>query len=142
MAKGLKKLVGVTLAVVLAAALAIYVLRPTAQPSTSSVVNPPGTDTGTDPPACTDNGQGKANGHDKDAESAKDKDRGKGHGQEKDNGSAKDRGHGHDSDRDGDKKHEKHVDERCGEPTKKPDRPDKPEKRKDGAGSEGRRNDK
>jgi len=135
MAKGLKKLVGVTLAVVLVAALAIYVLRPATPPSTSSVVNPPGTDANPDPQCPADaRSQGKGHGHEKDKESAKDKaENGKGHGHDP----TKERGHGDDPDRHGDKKHEKHASDPCGEP--KPDRPDKPEKRPD---SDGRRKEK
>jgi hypothetical protein len=51
---GYKKLVGVTLAVILVAAAAAFVLRPNAGPNTSAVidepeVNDPGTGPGTDP---------------------------------------------------------------------------------------------
>lgn len=140
MAKGLKKLVGVTLAVVLAAALAIYVLRPTTPPSTSSVVTPPGADANPDPQCPADgHSHGKGHGHDKDKESAKDKtENGKGYGLDK----TKERGHGYDPDRHGDPKHEKHAGDLCGEPTQQPDKPDKAEKRENRADSEGRRKDK
>jgi hypothetical protein len=79
MEEGLKKLVGVTLAVAIAAAVVIYVLRPATGPSTSSVENP----------ACSDHGagEGKALGHDKTQAAAKaTDDRGKGHasGQDRD----------------------------------------------------------
>jgi hypothetical protein len=62
MEKGLKQLVGVTLAVVLASAVAIYALRPAV--SSSGVGNPPGTDK---KPACDGLGEspGKAHGHEK-----------------------------------------------------------------------------
>jgi len=49
---GFKKLVGVTLAVVLVAAVAAFVLRPNTGPNTSAVINDPeADDPGTDPAA-------------------------------------------------------------------------------------------
>ncbi len=49
---GLKKLVGVTLAVVIATAVAVYVLRPTATPNSSQVVvSEPGPTNGPQTPA-------------------------------------------------------------------------------------------
>src|SRR5947209_8069781 len=107
----LKRLVGITLAVVIAAALVIYVLRPTASPGPSSLVgNDPGTTTGhpkgdhNKPPAGghsqppTDEGTCAGSGH------------GHGHGHGHDGGACgttKDRGH-HSEGKGHTKSHDKH----------------------------------
>jgi len=78
---GLKKIVGVTLAVVLVTALVVYVLRPPAMPTTTSTaepgtptVQPPPTDQGT----CRDQGHGH---HDSECDNAT----GSGHDSDRDN---------------------------------------------------------
>src|SRR3989454_5807554 len=78
---GLKKIVGVTLAVVLVTALVVYVLRPSATPTTTSTaepgtptVQPPPTDQGT----CRDQGHGH---HDSECDNAT----GSGHDSDRDN---------------------------------------------------------
>src|SRR5437667_3543239 len=107
----LKRLVGITLAVVIAAALVIYVLRPTASPGSSSLVgNDPGSTTGhpkgdhNKPPAGghsqppTDEGTCASSGH------------GHGHGHGHDGGfceKTKDRGH-HSEGKGHTKSHDKH----------------------------------
>ncbi len=58
---GLKKIVGVTLAIVLVTALVVYVLRPSATPTTTSTVAEPGTPTVQPPP--TDQGTCREQGH-------------------------------------------------------------------------------
>lgn len=122
---GLKRLVGVTLAVILVTALVVYVLRPSAT-TTPSVVNEPGTPTVQPPPgdlgtcrdqphglypaAChpsTGTGSGSGNGDD-DHEDTGDHHSGHGHGHDKD----KNHGHGHDwggsGDHDDDNEHGDH----------------------------------
>ena len=122
---GLKKIVGVTLAVVLVTALVVYVLRPPAMPTTTSTaepgtptVQPPPTDQGT----CRDQGHGHhdsecdnatGSGHDSDRDNDIDDHDGasghsddnetndhEGHDGESDQNAAGHNGDGHDSDQD------------------------------------------
>jgi len=105
---GLKRLVGVTLAVILVTALVVYVLRPSAT-TTPSVVNEPGTPTVQPPPGdqgtCRDQphglypaachpssgtGSGSGSGNDTEDDHGTG-DHHSGHGHDKD----KDHGHGH-----------------------------------------------
>ena len=124
---GLKRLVGVTLVVILVTALVVYVLRPSAT-TTPSVVNEPGTPTVQPPPgdlgtcrdqphglypaAChpssgTGSGSGSGSGNDTDDDHGTG-DHHSGHGHDKD----KDHGHGHEwgesGDHDDDNNHGDH----------------------------------
>jgi hypothetical protein len=104
MEQGLKKLVGVTLVVVLAAALAIYALRPAI--SSSGVGTPPGPDK---KPACAGPSEnpGTAHGHEKTASATE---TAKGQGPKAD--------------------HESNGRGPCGDPkAEKPDKADKPASR-------------
>jgi hypothetical protein len=89
MEEGWKRLVGVTAAIVLAAALTVYVLRPATGPSTSNVANPPCSvrglgdamalghdDARASAKATADHGKGRAHGDDPDRPAAKNESKG------------------------------------------------------------------